>query len=92
MNQRIKFRISVSFGKKSFRIGDEANSDELPRRIFNNLLANDVIEIISEDEPEEVESVDEIQLWTLKTPPDVYLEKTPDGPSADLARRILGIE
>ena len=39
-----------------------------------------------EDE-EETASVPD---WPLQTPPDVYLEKTPNGPKADLARQIIG--
>lgn len=30
--------------------------------------------------------------WTLATPPDQYLERWPDGPKADLAKRVLGQE
>lgn len=38
--------------------------------------------------PVEVEAVEE---WPLKTPPAEYLERSPNGPRADLARRILGM-
>ena len=30
--------------------------------------------------------------WTLKTSPEDYLDKYPDGPNADLARQVLGLE
>ena len=29
--------------------------------------------------------------WPLKTDPEAYLERTPNGPKADLARQILGL-
>lgn len=32
----------------------------------------------------------ELEKWTLKVSPEEYLEKWPNGPNADLARRILG--
>lgn len=32
---------------------------------------------------------DDVPEWTLKTPPEEYLEKHPDGPNAELARRVL---
>ena len=92
MNQRIKFNISVSFGRKRFRIGAEVNSDEIPKRIFKSLLKNGVIEIISEDAEEIPEVFVQVPPWPLQTPPDQYLKDKPDGPNADLARQILGIE
>ena len=30
--------------------------------------------------------------WTLATPPEIYLERFPDGPNAELARRVLGLD
>jgi len=30
--------------------------------------------------------------WPLKTDPEKYLKMTPDGPKADLARKILGLD
>ena len=44
----------------------------------------------SEDAVEEEEATEAVPEWPLKTPPEKYLEKTPDGPKADLARKILG--
>lgn len=33
---------------------------------------------------------DKAEEWPLKTSPAKYLEKNPDGPNAELARRLLG--
>lgn len=43
-----------------------------------------------DDEPEE-EAAEEAPEWTLKTSPEDYLKKSPDGPKADLAKQILGV-
>jgi hypothetical protein len=32
----------------------------------------------------------EVEEWNLKTSPEDYLKRSPDGPNAELARRILG--
>lgn len=50
-----------------------------------NKAAAEEAEPADADEPVEEE-------WPLKTSPEAYLEKKPDGPKADLARRVLGLD
>jgi hypothetical protein len=45
-------------------------------------------EVVEEEAPAEPEEVEEEE-WTLATPPDLYLERYPEGPRAELAQRIL---
>lgn len=41
------------------------------------------------DEGDSEVEVAEVPEWPLKTPPAEYLERSPEGPNADLAREIL---
>jgi len=61
-----------------------------------NLLQNGMAERLPDDwvDPNEVETADtppgDTPEWPLATPPEKYLERSPDGPKADLARKIIG--
>ena len=81
---KVRFLRSVSFKNSQYKIGEEVSADDIPGSILNRLLGMksvEPIDWIDEDVPE----------WPLKTDPAIYLEQTPDGPKADLAREILGI-
>jgi len=92
--ERVKFLASAGFGDHSYAIGDEVDADEFPEKVLTKFVKNKTVEIIGaslltvDAGSDEVES-DELPEWPLKTPPDEYLEEKPDGPKADLARRIL---
>lgn len=44
--------------------------------------------MVSKEEDKEPD--EEVEEWTLATSPEAYLERYPDGPKAELARRIIG--
>lgn len=49
--------------------------------------------VVDEDVPEEDDGDGEpVPEWPLKTPPEDYLERSPDGPNADLARQIIAAQ
>lgn len=49
-----------------------------------------VVEVTPEPEPVETEeAAPKGEKWHLKSTPEAYLKRMPDGPQADLARRII---
>lgn len=68
--------LSAEGGKVVLAASAEAGSDDPPQ-------ANDPpTDPVDEGEADAIE-------WTLKTSPEEYLEKHPDGPNAELARSVL---
>lgn len=50
------------------------------------------VRVLPMEEPTEEAAEEVLEEWTLKSSPEAYLKRSPDGPQAELARRILGLE
>lgn len=78
-----KYRMSMSGGRVVYR-SPEAKQAARPEDKMAAAPENKAAEPADDAEPDDVE-----EEWTLKTSPEDYLERHPDGPNAELAARIL---
>lgn len=86
----IKITIPFDFAYGGFRVVKFKSGDTLPDEDEAARYAVD--EGIGEQCEEVAEEPDiSLEDWPLQTPPDAYLKKSPNGPKAALARKILGL-
>lgn len=72
----------------SLKVGDNLPDDDEAALYAVYLCMGEKCEDATEDAEMSSEALPK---WPLKTDPEVYLEKSPNGPKADLARQILGL-
>ena len=72
------------------KAAEEALKDH-PHKVINREPEPPPAAIPPPEEPAAPAPADEELVWTLKTKPEQYLKRNPNGPNAELARKILGL-
>jgi hypothetical protein len=93
----IKRQAALAKGRKAQRTAENKmlwpDYEDKARELDDEAEAQEEPEDAPEEEPEEgeteAEGWDEPEVWTLATPPDVYLARYPEGPHVELAKRIV---